>query len=57
MSAKTVLVCLGCNRPPVTFNISEGGKSDLLKVKASIVDTFADVLDSTSEDSLLLQVY
>ena len=56
MSAKTVLVCLGCNRRPVTF-ISEDGKSDLLKVKASIVNTFVDVLDSTSEDSLLVQVY
>ena len=50
---KTVLVCCGVNRQPITF-VSESGMPDVQKVKENVLKTFADVLDDGV--SLLIQV-
>jgi len=53
MSEKTVLVCCGVNRRPITF-VSESGTPDVHKVKEKVSKTFADMLHDGI--SLLIQV-
>jgi len=50
---KTVLVCGGVNRRPITF-VSESGTTDVQKVEENVFKIFADVLDDGV--SLLIQV-
>ena len=55
MSQKTVLVCCGVNRRPITF-VSEDGISDLDKVKEKILNSFSEVLSIDDGVNLLIQV-
>jgi len=41
MSEKTVLVCLGVNRRPVSF-LSEDGVLDVEQLRARILEVFSD---------------
>ena len=55
MTEKTVLVCLGVNRRPVTFYPSEDTTvSDVDQLRTEILNKFSDIIKAG--DTILIQV-